>query len=169
MDIAFMNGGGLRKDLQKGPITVGDIWEINPFGNTIVTFEVKGSTLKQMMKNNIGNYIKEMKDGGSSDMIVASGITVEYDSKKAEAGDDGFLLNVKVGGEDVIDDKTYSIATNNYVGTQFNKYFGKVDEDFVVRDSNIIDRDLLIEAVEEQKTINQPLERRIIDVSENSK
>ena len=168
-DIAFMNGGGLRKDLQKGPITVGDIWEINPFGNTIVTFEVKGSTLKQMMKNNIGNYLKEMKDGGSSDMIVASGITVEYDSKKAEAGDGEFLVSVKVGGEDVVDDKVYSIATNNYVGSQFNKYFGKVDEDFIVRDSNIIDRDLLIEAVEEQKVINQPLERRIIDVSANSK
>ena len=164
-DIAFMNGGGLRKDLSKGDITIGDIWEINPFGNTIVTCEVKGSTLKQMMKNNIGNYLKEMKEGGSSDIIVASGIYVEFDSKKAEAGSDDYLLSIKVGGKDVEDDKIYSIATNNYVGTQFNKYFGKVSEDFIIRDSNIIDRDLLIEAVQEQKVIDQPLERRIVDVS----
>jgi 2',3'-cyclic-nucleotide 2'-phosphodiesterase (5'-nucleotidase family) len=164
-DIAFMNGGGLRKDLSKGDITIGDIWEINPFGNTIVTCEVKGSTLKQMMKNNIANYLKEMREGGSSDIIVASGIYVEFDSKKAEAGSDDYLLSVKVGGQDVEDDKSYSIATNNYVGTQFNKYFGKVSEDFIIRDSNIIDRDLLIEAVQEQKVIDQPLERRIVDVS----
>jgi 2',3'-cyclic-nucleotide 2'-phosphodiesterase (5'-nucleotidase family) len=168
-DIAFMNAGGLRKDLQKGDISVGDIWEINPFGNTIVTFEVKGSTLKQMMKNNIGNYLKEMKEAGGSDMIVASGIEVLYDSKKAEAGESDYIKSIKVGGKEVRDDGTYSIATNNYVGTQFKKYFGTVSEDFIIKDSNIIDRDLLIEAVEEQKVISQPLESRIADVNGTSK
>ncbi len=164
-DIAFMNAGGLRKDLPKGDITVGDIWEINPFGNTIVTFTVKGSTLKQMMKNNIGNYLKEMKDEGGSDMIVASGIKVDYDSRKFDAGGDEFIETFEVGGSQVQDGDSYSIATNNYVGTQFKKYFGTVDEDFIIYDSNIIDRDLLIEAVEEQGVINQQLERRIKDIS----
>lgn len=167
-DVAFMNAGGLRKDLQQGEITVGDIWEINPFGNTIVIFEVKGSTLKQMMKNNIGNYLKEMKESGSSDMIVASGINVEYDSKKADISGEGHILSIRVGGKDLEDEMTYSIATNNYVGTQFKKYFGTVSEDFIIRDSNVIDRDLLIEAVEEAKVISQPLERRIYDVNDKS-
>src|SRR5205085_2324376 len=30
-DIGMVNGGGLRKSLLKGDITVSDIWEINPF------------------------------------------------------------------------------------------------------------------------------------------
>ncbi|MBX7041450.1 MAG: bifunctional metallophosphatase/5'-nucleotidase [Ignavibacteria bacterium] len=164
-DIAFMNAGGLRKDLLKGDITVGDVWEINPFGNTIVTFSVKGSTLKQMMRNMLGNYLKELKESGGSDMMVASGIGVEYDSRKAYAGESDFIVSVKVGGAEAEDEKMYSIATNNYVGTQFKKYFGTVDEDFIIKDSNIIDRDLIIEAVKEQKVISQPLEGRIVDIT----
>lgn len=160
-DIAFMNAGGLRKDLSRGNITISDIWEINPFGNTIVTFEVKGSTLKEMMRNNIRNYLREMKEAGGSDMIVASGINVQYDSRK----DEDPLISVKVGGAEVEDGRKYSVATNNYVGTQFKKYFGTVSEDFIIHDSNIIDRDLFIEAVQEQKVISQPLERRIFDIS----
>src|SRR4030095_9309971 len=53
-DIGFINGGGVRKSLAKGDILVSDIWEINPFGNTVQTFTVSGKTLRQMIKN----YIK---------------------------------------------------------------------------------------------------------------
>ncbi len=52
-DIGLINGGGLRKSLNKGDVTIGDIWEINPFGNTINTFSVSGKTLKEMFSNNI--------------------------------------------------------------------------------------------------------------------
>ena len=52
-DIGMINGGGLRKSLYKGDVTIGDIWEINPFGNTITTFSVSGKTLKEMLLHNI--------------------------------------------------------------------------------------------------------------------
>ncbi|MCI0716888.1 MAG: bifunctional metallophosphatase/5'-nucleotidase [Chlorobi bacterium] len=52
-EISFLNGGGLRKRLLKGDILIGDIWEINPFGNEVLTFTVSGRTLKRMIKNNI--------------------------------------------------------------------------------------------------------------------
>jgi hypothetical protein len=40
-----------------------------------------------------------------------------------------------------------------------------VDEEIIITDTNIIDRDLLIEAVENQKIINSVLEKRIEDIS----
>lgn len=164
-DIALLNSGGIRKDLPKGNITVGDIWEINPFGNTIVTFSISGKGVKEMMKNNIRNRVNEINELGSSDMAVVSGINLVYDSKKVLEGSDDFILSVKVNGEEVEDDKTYTIATNNYVGAQFKKYFGDVSEEIMITDTNIIDRDLFIEAVEEQKDIDAILEMRIEDVS----
>lgn len=36
-DIAFINGGGLRADITKGDITVGDLISAHPFGNLLCT------------------------------------------------------------------------------------------------------------------------------------
>lgn len=164
-DIALMNSGGLRKDLYKGPITIGDIWEINPFGNTIVTFKVSGKGLRKMMENNLRNRVKEIEEKGSSDMVVVSGIKVVYDSKKVIDGADEFITSIEVDGIPLDESRIYTIATNNYVGAQFKKYFGDINEKIDITDTNIIDRDLLVDAVENQKVINSVLENRIEDIS----
>jgi hypothetical protein len=72
---------------------------------------------------------------------------------------------VKVNGKDVEENITYSIATNNYVGSQFLKFFGDVSEDITIKDTGMIDRDVIIDAVEKQKVINSVKEDRIIDLS----
>ncbi len=164
-DIAFLNSGGIRKDLPKGEITINDIWEINPFGNTIVTFVISGKGLMQMIKNNIKSRVMEIDELGSSDMIIVSGIKVVYDSKKVLAGDDNFIEKVLVNGEEISDSKNYTVATNNYVGTQLKKYFGEQQEKITIYDTNIIDRDLMIEAVINQKNINTIIEKRVEDLS----
>lgn len=164
-DVTFLNSGGIRKDLPKGEITINDIWEINPFGNTIVTFVISGSNLKQMITNNLKNRIAEINELGSSDMIIVSGMKVVYDSKKFTGGNENFIESITVNGEDISEDKNYTVATNNYVGTQLKKYFGELPEKITIYDTNIIDRDLFIEAVENQKTINTGTEARIVDLS----
>lgn len=118
-----------------------------------------------MMKNSLKNRVNEINELGSSDMIIASGLNVVYDSKKVLNNDDDFILSFKVNGEDLDESKMYSISTNNYVSAQIKKYFGEIGEELSFTDSNIIDRDLLIEAVQQQKDINSVLEIRIEDVS----
>ncbi|HEX2786836.1 MAG TPA: bifunctional UDP-sugar hydrolase/5'-nucleotidase [Ignavibacteria bacterium] len=164
-DIAVLNSGGIRKGLSQGNITVGDIWEINPFGNTITIFGVSGKTLKEMIRNNIKQRVIEIDQVGSSDMLVASGMEIVYDSKKVLNKEDDFIISITVNGENIDENKTYQLATNNYMAGQFKKYFGDVSQEIVITDTNIIDRDMFIEAVEEQNTINSVLEKRIIDVS----
>ena len=87
------------------------------------------------------------------------------ESKKALDGNEGFIQSINVGGKEIEDEKVYSISTSNYVAGQFKKYFGDVSEEIIVTDTNILDRDLIIEAVENQKNINSVLEKRIIDIS----
>ena len=162
-DIAFMNDGGVRKDMIKGDITVGDIWEINPFGNTIVKFEVSGKTLKEMIMNAI--IIEEKKGRDNYEPALVSGVDVLFDSKKIKEGKTDFLVSFKVGGKDIDLNKRYTIATNNYLGTQIKKFFGEIEEEIKVEDTNIIDRDMIIEAIEKQKEINPVFERRIKDIN----
>lgn len=164
-DIAFVNGGGLRKSLLKGDILVGDIWEINPFGNEVQTFTVSGKTLRQMIKNNIKIRVEKAKGGERAEMLQTSGLNYSYDSKLVDAGSDDFLISFNLYRADIDDNAAYTIATNNYVVSQFAKFFGTVDETIVPQTTGWIDRDLIIEAVKEQKVINSVLEKRVVDVS----
>lgn len=164
-DIGFMNSGGLRADLPAGDITVNDIWTINPFGNTIVTMEVSGKVLKEMLTNTIRKNYLEMKEGTRPDIPITSGLEVEFDSEKIMAGEEEIIVSVIVNGEALDETRNYTIATNNYVGEQFDKFFGTVSVRPPLKDTNIIDRDALIEAVRMQKIINNKREYRINDIS----
>ena len=52
-DIAINNGGGVRAPLKKGVITVGDMYTILPFDNTIVTMDMKGSDIIKVLEHGI--------------------------------------------------------------------------------------------------------------------
>lgn len=164
-DIGFVNGGGLRKSLLKGDILVGDIWEINPFGNEIQTITVSGKTLKQMMKNNIKIRLEKISKGEGAELLHNSGLTYSYDSKKANEGSDDFIVSMNIGRSEVADDRMYTIATNNYVLSQFKKFFGEIPETITPKDTGWNDRDLIIEVVKEMKVINSVVEKRVVDVS----
>lgn len=164
-DIGFVNGGGLRKSLLKGDILVGDIWEINPFGNEIQTITVSGKTLKQMMKNNIKIRLEKISKGEGAELLHNSGLTYSYDSKKANEGSDDFIVSMNIGRSEVADDQMYTIATNNYVLSQFKKFFGEIPETITPKDTGWNDRDLIIEVVKEMKVIKSVVEKRVVDVS----
>jgi 2',3'-cyclic-nucleotide 2'-phosphodiesterase (5'-nucleotidase family) len=164
-NIAFMNSGGLRSDLPHGDITVNDIWTINPFGNTIVTMEVSGKVLIKMLENTLYKNYKEISEEGRTDLIITSGLEIKYDGRKMKDTGSDFIELFLVDGEPLDTEAKYSIATNNYVGQQFEKFFGEVSEKPEINDTNILDRDLFISAVKEQKVINYIRENRVVDIS----
>jgi 5'-nucleotidase/UDP-sugar diphosphatase len=162
-DIAMINGGGLRKSLLKGDITVSDIWEINPFGNDIDVINVNGKILKEMLNNNIKIKVDNAKEKKGSEMLSVSGITYSFDTSKTPGK---YIVDVKVGSKAVEDNKTYSIAVNSFIYSQFKKFFGDIpDAPKDYKTTGLIDRDAIIEYVEKQKVIKQPLEKRITDLS----
>lgn len=55
-DVAFTNGGGLRAPIDAGPVSVGEILEVLPFGNTMATFGLTGANLKVALENGVSAY-----------------------------------------------------------------------------------------------------------------
>lgn len=163
-DVAFLNSGSIRKTMIKGNITVGDVWEINPFGNSMMKFSVTGKTLKKMIANSIRMSSKG-KDNPEYDNILLSGIYAEFYSKNITPETDDFITKITVGGRDLNENNIYTVSTNNYTVSQLKKYFGEIPEEIKAEDTNILDRDLIIEAVQKQKEINSVFEKRIIDKS----
>ncbi|NUM89047.1 MAG: bifunctional metallophosphatase/5'-nucleotidase, partial [Bdellovibrionales bacterium] len=48
--VIYMNGGGFRRMLNKGPVTYGDLFEVNPFDNFVVKVRLTGRELRRMLE-----------------------------------------------------------------------------------------------------------------------
>lgn len=71
-DVAIMNTGGVRVDLRLGPVTRGDIFEVQPFGNMLVRWHVTGEWLLQQLERAVSNG-----------RVHLSGVVVEMDTSRA--------------------------------------------------------------------------------------
>jgi len=149
-DIAFQNSGGIRKDLDAGPVRMRDLWEISPFGNELVVFEVTGAQLLSMMA------FQGLKE---REFCQVSGLRYKYDRNKAPAE----ALALTVGGAAVDFGRKYSIVTNNYVGGHLHDVFNLPEAEIQVQTlmPPVSDRDVFIEAVRKQGKIRSATDGRI--------
>lgn len=95
-DMAITNIGGIRRALYKGNITVGDVYEILPFDNSLLILEYKGADLL-LLADAIATK------GGES----ISGMTLTINDGKAE--------NVKINGKAIDPEKIYKVITTDYL------------------------------------------------------
>lgn len=100
IDLSIMNVGGIRNDLPAGDINLGDLYKIFPFENTFEILELKGSDLAELIQSMAGKKLEAL-----------SGVklTLELEGSKAVA------RNVLVGGQPIDPERTYTIATIDYL------------------------------------------------------
>lgn len=96
-DMGLVNMGGLRNILPKGDITVGVVYEILPFENSLCVLTMKGTDLKRLLK-----AIASLRGEG------VSGIRLEITKE-------GELLNAAIGGKPIEDNQLYTVATIDYL------------------------------------------------------
>lgn len=103
-DFAMMNGGGIRQNLEKGPITWGDLFNIQPFGNVLVKLEIKGKDLAEIIEAQISPQF-------GPDYSI-SGFSYSYDPVTYK------VVDLKLpDGSDVGLDQTYTLTVNNFMAT----------------------------------------------------
>lgn len=112
--IAFTNGGGIRASIEIGDITVGDVITVLPFGNYVVTKELTGAQIVSALELGMDTYPAEK---GSFPHIA--GMKVVFDPAKA-AGER--VVSVTVGGEAIVLDKLYTVATNDFISAGGDGY-----------------------------------------------
>lgn len=161
--MALQNGGGIRASIDAGPITVGEVITVLPFGNTLATMEVTGAELKAAFEISFKSYPKE--NGG---FLHVSGAKVEFDSSKP-AGER--VVSIKYRAADgtfveLKDDEKYVIATNAFTAKGGDGYdvFKKAYEEGRVTDLGLSDWENLQEQLQLMKTVKNEVEGRIVDV-----
>src|SRR5207248_1392508 len=91
--IAMQNGGGIRAAIDQGPITLGDILTVLPFGNTLATMELSVAQIKEALEHSVRSV-----PGESGGFLHVSGMKFSYDSRKP-AGERVTSMEVFVNGK----------------------------------------------------------------------
>jgi len=165
--MAFQNGGGIRSAIDAGPITVGEVITVLPFGNTLATMELTGAELKEAFEISVGQYPEE--NGG---FLHVSGAKVTFDSTKP-VGER--VVSIKYENEDgtfteIQDGETYTIATNAFTAKGGDGYtvFEEAYKDNRVTDLGLSDwenlRDHFVNIGSEG--IPTETEGRIVDIAD---
>jgi len=98
IDCAIMNKGGIRTDMPKGTVTEGLIGSMFPFDNRFVVLEMPGTELIESLKLMCGR-------GGDA---VSKELKATYNKK-------GELVKATIKGKKIDPNKTYIVATIDYL------------------------------------------------------
>ena len=146
-DLGVMNVHGHRATLPAGEVTVGNLYEIYSFDNTIVFLELKGSDLNKI-------FDAYARIGGAG---ISSNTRLVVEEKKVKSA--------TVDGKPVDKDRVYRVVTLDYLA-EGNDNMAAFRDALSHTDTGITLRDAMIDWVKEQnrqgKEIESALDGRII-------
>jgi 5'-nucleotidase len=138
--IAFLNSGGIRRDLPSGTLTWGILYETQPFGNNLLRFKMTGAQLYHLLD----------QQWQTGKMLQVSGIKYTWDPQKP-VGEKVVKLCLK-DGTVIQKNKTYTVAANSFLvggGDGFTVFTEIANPEVVMNEL-----DALIEYL---KTLKQPV------------
>ena len=77
-DIAFANNGGIRSNIMEGNITVEDLWNVLPFGDTIDILPINGTGLRTVLEHYASFLCLNESCYAPTFLQVSSTIKIEY-------------------------------------------------------------------------------------------
>ncbi len=149
-EIGLSNGGGIRANIKAGNITYNDTLTVFPFGNMGCVVEATGQQIKDALEMASRNCPKE--NGG---FLHVSGLTYTIDTSKAsnvqvDEKDNFVKVNgayrvsdIMVGGALLDVNKTYTVASHNYMLKSAGDGMTMFKGSKVIRDDVLTDVDLL--------------------------
>jgi len=153
-DIALVNGGGIRTNINTGDVTLSDILRVFPFGNSLCMIEATGQQILDALE--WGSHSVPGEFGG---FLQVSGLSYEIhsyidspciaDLNGLFVGIDGArrVKNVMVGGEPIDPGKTYTLASHDYLLLENGDGFTMFDGAPLLLDCVKLDNQLLIDYI----------------------
>lgn len=146
IDMVLLNHGGIRSILSKGNVTKRSAFKLMPFENSIVVVALKGTQIDSLVA-----YLKNRK---RAHPISKLKLVLDKNFNVSEA---------KINGENIDKNKTYYVATNDYLyNGGDNMSFFKTNDSLYVLNYKI--RNALIDKFKKLDTINPVIDDRFIQI-----
>ena len=102
-DIAFLNSGAIRADLNAGPVTMEQLINVYPFPDNLTVVELSGRQVRELIE-----YSLTLPYGVGQ----ISGLNIQFDSTQPEMRR---LLSIQLGNTELVDTQKYTVSTSAYV------------------------------------------------------
>jgi len=151
MDLSVTNNGGLRNTLPAGDVTIGTMFNIFPFENTLTILEMKGSDVLDLINSLAGKKLEAMS---------GMNVTLELD------GDRTYASSIKVSGQPVDPERIYYVATIDYLA-EGNSGMDAMTRAVKCTNTGIALREMMIDYIKqltaEGKEVASDIDDRVID------
>ncbi|PLR99296.1 bifunctional metallophosphatase/5'-nucleotidase [Bacillus sp. T33-2] len=138
-DFAFMNPGGIRADIEKGDVTWGELYTVQPFGNDLIKMSLTGKQIRQVLN--------QQWVGARTNMLQVSGLSYTWDDNQPVGQK---VQNILVqDGTELDENKTYTVTANNFIaggGDAFTAFTQGTN-----RETGVKDLDALVSFFENKK------------------
>ncbi|MBN2080180.1 MAG: 5'-nucleotidase C-terminal domain-containing protein [Spirochaetes bacterium] len=151
-DVALLNAGSLRASLNRGPVTMEDVFKVMPYPNEIIVVKVTGAALHEALTRSVRDN-REDEDGG---FLHVSGLRFRARGKKVE--------DVIVGNAPLEPERTYTVTVTDFVysgGDGHRAFVGKP-----ATMTGLPLRELIVDTIRKRKTVEAAVEGRIVRVGE---
>jgi 5'-nucleotidase len=124
--IAFTNPGGLRSDLPTLAVTFGQLYNVLPFNNNLVTMDLTGAQILRLLEQ----QWERPQPAGGRILPVSHGFSYVWDASRPEGATPGTGHRIVPGsmrlyGEVMAMDQLYRVTVNNFMasgGDSFNVF-----------------------------------------------
>lgn len=152
-DFALQNAGGARISIPQGDITIGEVYTLLPFGNTLVTLQMSGVSIKNMLENAIERSLITKEHTGSFPYLAGAKITIDLSKSQGERIVSFLLQNSNGEWIDFNETQTYNIATNAYIANGGDYYLEMQEAASNKIDTGYIDAEIFIEYAKEKQVL----------------
>lgn len=170
--IAFQNGGGIRAPIDAGPITVGEVIQVLPFGNNPVIVDLTGYEILELMELSL--RANQRPAGGLEEnggFLHVSGMVYYFDSQRPIGNrvlamfieeDDGTLTPINLN-------ETYRVTTNAFTGQGGDGLtpFARAYADGRVQDTGAIDWEQLRDYMVQEEYLGGVVDPEVENRSNN--
>lgn len=148
-NFSFLNLGGVRGEIAKGPITYRDVFNVMPFDNQLVLARVSGAFLKRIIEKRVEND----RHG-----LIVAGVKVVFSKERPNFDR---VTSLTIGGEPWDPEKEYTIATTDFLlqGNAGLTLLTTIEEDRITRFENSM-RDEIVEYIRQNTPVSTELDDR---------
>jgi 5'-nucleotidase len=113
-EIALMNPGGIRADLRAGPVTWGDLFAVQPFGNQLVGMTLSGEQIVRLLE-------QQWEDQPFPRVLHVSGLTYRWSSANP-IGARIDPASIQVSGRPLALDRRYRVVVPDFLAGGANNF-----------------------------------------------
>jgi 5'-nucleotidase len=117
--IAVMNPGGVRTNLIPGPVTVAQVYELQPFGNTLVTLDLTGEGVVRVLEDMCDFTVSRYEKNRGTAFVYVAGLrfTLFVNAPKGRRVRDAEVRGAGGAYEPLEAARVYKVAVNSFMAS----------------------------------------------------